>query len=122
MRLDDLEATFIGEFKIIDGRTQWREIPSIDGAQGVVFICPKCQNESILVPFASPRGAPMIPIEAFPGITHRWTFTGDSIGSLSIFPSIDLSVVSPTNPAHPGRCYFHGWVKNGGAELSTNAT
>ena len=111
MKLADLEAKFIVDFKIIDGKSQWRESDSVDGAQGVCFICPKCQGHSILVPFANPQNATVIPQEAFEKIRFRWTFSGESIETLSLQPSVDLS-----KDAVPGTCLWHGFVANGNAQ------
>ena len=90
----------------------FRHLASVDGAQGICFVCPKCQNHSVLVWFSNPRNAPMVHADAYPG-PGRWEFTGDTIESLTLNPSIDLSKIDNEHPAAPCHCYWHGWVKNG---------
>lgn len=112
MKLFALEATFIGRYNH-DDRSHYH-LPSVEGAQGLLFICPKCQNHSVICWFANPRNAPTVPDDAFPG-PGRWTLAGDTIDTLSLHPSVDLSKINDKHPAHPGRCYWHGWVANGEA-------
>lgn len=119
MKLTDLEPTFVGDYHhgtdSPTDRTTYRELgPTVDGAQGVLFICPKCGNHSILCWFKNPRNAPPVPAEAFPR-PGRWTFSGDTFDVLSLTPSVDLSTITPESPASPGRCYWHGFVTNGEA-------
>lgn len=114
MKLTELEPTFVGEYHGLGNPTTYRELPSVEGAQGVLFICPKCQKHSVLCWFKNPRNAPAVPNDAFPR-PGRWTFSGDTFDVLSLEPSIDLSTITPENPADPSRCYWHGWVKNGEA-------
>ena len=117
MKLAELEATFIGEYAVVEGRQQWRELPTVEGAQGIMFYCPKCQNHMVLVPFANPRNAPVIPQEAFERIKFRWTFSGETLETVSITPSVDLSKdCSPHGDGQFGSCDWHGWVTNGVAE------
>ena len=120
MKLSELEATFVGRFVKgwVNGGNKigesHRELESVDGAQGVQFVCPKCGNHSILCWFKNPRNASPVPNDTYPG-PGRWTFTGDTIDTLTLDPSVDLSKVTPENPAGPDRCYWHGSVKNGDA-------
>jgi hypothetical protein len=111
MRLAELEATFVGEYNAQGG---FRELPTVEGAQGLLFICPKCQNHSVLVWFKNPRNAPVVPIDALPK-PGRWSFSGDTINTVSLVPSVDLSKIDTEHPASPCRCYWHGFVKDGDA-------
>lgn len=113
MKLSALEATFIGRYNHAN-RSHF-QLDSVDGAQGLLFVCPKCQRHSIIAWFSNPRNAPRVPDDAFPG-PGRWTLNGDTIDTLSLHPSVDLSKIDAKNPEHPGRCYWHGWVKNGDAQ------
>lgn len=110
MKLIHLEAEFLGGYT----PNSHRSLPTANGAQGVMFTCPKCGNHSIICWFKNPRNASEVPPEAFPG-PGRWTFTGDTIDALTLTPSVDLSKIDDQNPAHPSRCYWHGHVTNGEA-------
>lgn len=118
MKLIDLDPSFVGQYHAGTARedpTTYRELDSVEGAQGVLFICPKCQQHSILCWFKNPRNAPPVPESAFPR-PGRWTFSGDTFDVLTLEPSIDLSTITFDNPAGPDRCYWHGWVQNGEAK------
>lgn len=110
MKLTELEATFVARFNPAD-KSFWEQ-SEIGGAQGVMFVCPKCQGHSVLIWFKSPLNATMVPPDAFPKNEHRWEFSGTSIEDLSLFPSVDLS----KGEHSPADCLWHGWVKNGTAE------
>lgn len=111
MKLTELEAVFVGHYT----PASHRMLESVDGAQGVMFTCPKCGNHQVLCWFKNPRNALPVPDAAFPR-PGRWTFTGDTFDVLTLDPSIDLSRIDGEHPAHPTRCYWHGWVKNGNAD------
>jgi len=113
MKLTELEAEFVGGYK--ENPESYRHLPSVEGAQGVLFICPKCENHSILCWFANPRNAPKVPDSVFPK-PGRWTFSGETIETLTLDPSIDLSKIDQKNPASATRCYWHGFVANGEAK------
>ena len=115
MRLAELEGRFVGGYAQIASRVSHRELASVDGAQGVLFECPKCHGHQVLCWFKNPRNAPIVPADAKPG-PGRWIFTGDSIDTLTLEPSVDLSKIDAEHPAHEGRCYWHGWVKSGNAQ------
>lgn len=114
MRLSQLEATFVGNLCYTDSRESFRHLPTKDGAQGLLLICPKCQNHSVLIWFLNPCNAAPVPAEAKPG-PGRWTFSGDGIETLSLTPSVDLSKIDNEHPESPCRCYWHGFVTNGEA-------
>jgi hypothetical protein len=118
MRLSELDAEFISKAQPMGCHGGWGYFTgkSVDGAQGVLFICPKCQKHSVLVLFANPRNAAVVPVEAFPRNEKRWQFSGDAIDELTLTPSIDLSQISPDNPASPSRCYWHGFITKGDAK------
>lgn len=116
MKLSDLEATFVGKYSpasIDDGKAiseSYCELPTVEGAQGLLFICPKCGNHSILCWFKNPRNAPAVPIETYPK-PGRWEFGGDEINSITLTPSVDLSQGKNDKDS----CLWHGFVKNGDA-------
>ncbi len=116
MRLRQLGAEFLGEYS----STGYRRLESIEGAQGVIFQCPKCAEgkppgepdgvgfagaHSVLCWFTNPRNAAAVPVSAFPG-PGRWTIEGSSIDDLTLHPSVHLSGAG---------CGWHGWVKAGDA-------
>lgn len=109
-KLVDLEPEFVGRYAATG---HWR-LDSVEGAQGILFVCPKCGNHSVLCWFKNPRNAPQVPDDAFPR-PGRWTFSGDTFDVLTLEPSVDLSVVNEKNPIHPSRCYWHGFIRNGEA-------
>jgi hypothetical protein len=114
-KLIDLEPTFLGNYHVGTGPadpTSYHQLQSVDGAQGVMFTCPKCGDHQVLCWFTNPRNAPMVPPDAHP-LPGRWSFSGDTFDVLTISPSIDLSRIDAKNPAHPSRCYWHGFVENG---------
>lgn len=117
MKLTDLEATFVGRYHAGTGPadpTSYFQLDSVDGAQGVLFVCPKCQKHSVMCWFTNPRNAPVVPDTAFPR-PGRWLFSGDTLDALTLSPSVDLSKIDAENPAHPSRCYWHGFVTSGQA-------
>lgn len=115
MKLADLDPTFVGDFSPATPaeRESHRQLgAAVDGAQGIMFVCPKCGNHQILCWFKNPRNAPMVPADVKPG-PGRWTFSGDTFDTLTLLPSVDLSTVTADNPRHPSRCYWHGFVTSG---------
>jgi hypothetical protein len=98
VKLTELDATFVGEYSA----GGFRHLPNVNGAQGVLFRCPKvgCQH-SIVVWFGNPTSAPQVPPDAVPKM--RWAMSGDSIASLTLSPSIHI----PDD--------WHGWIQNGDA-------
>ncbi len=113
------EATFYGEISA-DSRSH-RELPSIDGAQGVQFWCP-CgfgnpefpldggRPHMCLVPFRNPRNAPPCPDNhgCLQTGNHdaprpRWEMSGSGLADLTLSPSI-----APGDP----ECW-HGHIQNG---------
>lgn len=70
-------------------------------ADGVVFICPKCQNGHAVLCWFQDRG---VPADETPG-PGRWVPSGTSLADLTLTPSISLG----------GDCGWHGFVRNGDA-------
>lgn len=103
MKLADLEPTFVGNYN--SETHAMRQLDSVEGAQGVIFVCPKCGNHAVLCWFRNPHNAPVVPDDALPG-PGRWTFNGDSFDVLTLSPSIDLS-------RGAGECNWHGFITNG---------
>ena len=129
MRLRDLDAEFVGEWT----ETSFRVLPGVEGAQGLLFQCPKCaegkprggrpsRSGDAVIPdrtwaegahyvlcwFANPRNAPAVPVEAFPK-PGRWIFAGESIDDLTFIGPAAASVLLAAG------CEWHGFVKDGAA-------
>lgn len=103
MKLADLEASFVGQLSE-DGR-QYRKVPTLAEAQGVMFICPKCGGHSILCWFKD-RGVPDTQ-DPKPG---RWIPSGSGLADLTFVGPGAASVLLT------GGCGWHGFVKDGNAE------
>lgn len=128
MRLRDLDAEFVGEWT----EKSYRRLPSIEGAQGVLFQCPKCAQGKehgeeisladgemrghwkgahyVLCWFTNPRNAPRVPDTAFPR-PGRWTVVGNTIDDISFVPGPYSNSVLLTGTG----CQWHGYVTNGAA-------
>lgn len=114
MKLRDLEARFVGEVSQ-DGK-YFRYLDSVEGAQGIMFLCPKCFKANggrvgthmVLCWFANPRNAPKVPdnMDPKPG---RWNFQGETIDELTFVGPGAFSVLLTSG------CNWHGFVKNGDA-------
>lgn len=122
MRLTELDANFVGRFAPDEYQhdpkvVSWGfyERMNVHNAQGVLFVCPKCQKHSLLIMFDNPRNGIVVPADAFPKNEKRWVFSGETIDTLTLSPSVDLSQITPENPASADRCYWHGWVRDGDA-------
>lgn len=119
MRLRDLDAQFIAGIEARRGA--YRDQESIEGAQGVMFQCPKCGEgrergfedgrghikgaHYIRVCFANPRGVPVAPPEF--DKNPRWSMVGSSLDDLTTKPSINCDV-GPNSA-----CTFHGFITKG---------
>lgn len=116
MKLIDLEPAFLGKWdsgESTSGRPSFYELgDNQQGAQGIRFWCPKCQGHAIICWFKNPCGADPVPTSAFPG-PGRWDWNGQLFERLSLTPSVDISRIDDENPAHPSRCYWHGFVTDG---------
>jgi hypothetical protein len=120
MKLTELEAVFVSNYNHVD--ESFHEQPQIDGAQGVMFICPKCQGHQVLVWFRNPRNAPVVPATAEPGADKgkgpsRWTASGTGLNDLTLDPSVNLDTEEARKSLkeYPNTCLWHGWVKYGDA-------
>jgi len=106
MRLRELEAEFL---KIKDSRTYSRQ-DSIDGADGIMFLCPLCFAENkgpvgthrVICWFSHVDAA----MDPKPG---RWNPSGSGLD--------DLTFVGPGAASVKliGGCNWHGFVKDGEA-------
>jgi hypothetical protein len=121
MRLRDLDASFVGEAK----EGSFRHLDSVEGAQGIMFQCPKCAQglevfeehgsrgvrgaHYVLCWFKNPRNAPPVGDEVSPK-PGRWTFTGDTIDDITFTGPGAFSV-----QLMGGGCNWHGYVANGDA-------
>ncbi len=111
MKLLDLDATFLSDYS--DGRLHHH--PTLDGAQGVMFVCPLCQGHCVLLWFSNPINAVLVPNDALP--KPRWTASGTGLNDLTLTPSVNLDTESAREAITKGlnSCLWHGWVKNGDA-------
>lgn len=123
MKLLDLDARFIGNVDV--AKKSSRRQDGIEGAQGVMFQCPKCGEGKergrkdgrgyikgahyIKVCFSNPRGATVAP-EAYDD-NPRWEMSGTSLEDLTLKPSINCDI--PNDDGTPSHCKFHGFVTNG---------
>ena len=99
-KLTDLEPVFVAW----DGNPHhggWVELPTMQGADGVEFYCPKggdracrilCWNKSV-----------PLSIDPTPG---RWNMAGTSLEDLTLSSSVDVS-------GGPCGCGWHGFIQNG---------
>lgn len=105
------------EFLQVIGPKSHRRIPTIEDAQGILFICPKCyarngrSNVGVhsIICWSSSRGTPADK-EPLPG---RWKITGTSIDDVHLdgeAPGGARSVLLL------GGCAWHGFVNHGFAE------
>lgn len=118
-RLRALDASYLGEYAVVDGRTSYWTLDAIEGAQGVLFQCPLCAAGKpvsedglgvegahyVLCWFTNPRNATPVPADAEP-LPGRWQLEGTSLDDLTLHPSVHLT--------GPG-CGWHGFVKDGDA-------
>ena len=100
MRLVDLDASFVS---------------APDGHRiGVQFRCPACRGERLVVPFAAPGGGPPDPTLNVRGVL--WRHTGDTLDTLTLTPSVDVShVLGGVDDEPRVECRWHGWVQDGEA-------
>lgn len=114
MRLGDLDASFCSKVDFTNGNLHEQE--SIDGAQGVMFVCPLCRGHRVLCWFKNPIKAPRVPDNMQPG-PGRWEASGTSLDDLTLNPSVNLDVprTEEQKRLYPNTCLWHGWVKNGDA-------
>jgi hypothetical protein len=111
MRLRDLEARFL----IITGPDTMKYVDALEGAQGVMFVCPKCMHDlgtrvgahSVICWFAD-RGVPD-DRNPKPG---RWVPSGTGLDDLTFIGPAAASVLLT------GGCQWHGFIRNGEATLS----
>ncbi len=111
MRLTDpkLDATFYGNVRKSDeGRDAITKLPNIEGAQGLLMICPCGEGHSIMIPFANPRNAPDVPCDHGPRNKSktgfpRWNMNGSGLEDLTLTPSIDVG----------NNSCWHGFITSG---------
>lgn len=125
MRLSELDAEFLGKYRIEDGHVCYSRVPSLQGAQGVMFQCPKCAESCergqegsrrffvgahyIICWFAKPIGAEPVPDHADPK-PGRWTPQGTGLDDLTFVPGDPPMAVSVLLTSG---CGWHGYVRNG---------
>lgn len=109
----ELEAEFL---RVTDPKT-FERVPSIDDAQGIAFLCPKCfarngrSNVGVhsVICWSRSRGTPD-DLEPLPG---RWTISGTSIDDVHLDGD---PVGNARSVLLLGGCAWHGFVNHGFAE------
>jgi len=103
VRLTELDP----EFLVVEGPDRWRRTDDIRGADGVIFLCPKC--------FAANGGpigthrvicwSPKVPPDMDPK-PDRWNLVGTGYEDLSL-------VAGSSSILLTSGCRWHGFVKGG---------
>lgn len=116
VKLTDLEAEFLRYERRGDGHTYLHHVDTIEEAQGVMLLCPKCfatnggsRGTHSVICWSSSRGVPAF-AEPKPG---RWMMVGTGLRDLTL------------NAEEPGGarsvlltgkgCGWHGFITNGEA-------
>lgn len=93
-KLRDLDAVFVQR----DNDDSLFYLDTAKGAQGIQFHCPCDAGHDLLLWFANPLDAEVVPIHVTP--MARWQRIGDSLDSLTLAPSVNAYC-------------WHGFVKDG---------
>jgi|SRR5579859_1057251 len=103
MRLTELEPKFL---KWSSDRSFGKQ-EVIEGADGVMFLCPKCfeMNKGPVGTHVIICWAPHVPLTVYPA-PGRWAMNGSGYENLSL-------VASPTSVEIKGGCCAHFIVSNG---------
>jgi hypothetical protein len=108
MKLTDLEPSFLK----ITGEHSHKRIDTIQGADGIVFLCPKCFSDNA----GTDKGVhsiicwqPHVPLTSTKSGPGRWNFQGTSYADLSL-------VNGSSSIALNGGCQAHFFIKNGNIE------
>jgi len=106
MKLTDLDAEFL-QYHETDNRVFHRHKDTMEDANGVMFLCPKCFKEN-----GGARGThsiicwdPSVPLHAKPG-PGRWNMVGTGLHDLSL-------VAGSSSVLLTDGCKWHGFVENG---------
>ena len=117
MRLVELEPDFIGKAVGRDDGTDaasWERLPSVDGAQGLIFLCPTCYQanggnvgtHAIVCWLSEGRNAQAVPAHWNPG-PGRWLIVGDT------FETLTLNAHGARSVLLRGGCNAHFHITNG---------
>lgn len=109
-RLRDLNAHLVGQYDA--AAESFHYLPDMDGAQGILFLCPLCANHMVLCWFTNPSNAAKVPDDADPR-PGRWEASGTGLDDLTLTPSVNLDTPS-ARAQHT--CLWHGWVQGGEAK------
>jgi hypothetical protein len=103
MKLTDLEPTFL---KIVDDKTE-QMTDNIQGADGLLFLCPKCftDNKGTVGTHYIKCWQPHVPASNPPG-PGRWSFIGTNYSDLTLQAS-SSSISLSTG------CKAHFFIRNG---------
>ena len=110
-KLHELEGQFLKHIEE-DGKERYRHVDSLEEADGIMFLCPKCFKEnkgpigthSVLCWFTN-----RVPDHVQPG-PGRWNPAGTSMNDLTFVPPRAVSVLLKSG------CQWHGFVRNGSAD------
>lgn len=127
MKLTELDAHFLANYRTEDGATCYDLHPTLDGAQGIIFQCPKCAEgkergeengrkfvrgaHRVVCWFGNPINGEPVPADASP-LPGRWNPSGTGLDDLTFVGPGAASVLLT------GGCGWHGFVRNGEATLS----
>lgn len=111
--LTDLEPKFLRYHRGKDGRVYYVGVSTIDEAQGVEFLCPKCFEENLgpigthmVVCWSAERG---VPDDAEPG-PGRWRLEGKGLSDLTLAPEPPKRARSVKLTSG---CQWHGFITDG---------
>jgi hypothetical protein len=110
MKLNELDPQFL---KIEDERTH-RYVDDIVGADGIMFLCPKCFTENN-GPIGTHRvicWQPHVAQEHLPG-PGRWLFQGTGVGDLTLLGSGPGGSGARSVLLTGEGCQWHGFITNG---------
>lgn len=129
MRLTDLDAEFIQR-----SEKGFRRIPTKDGADGILFLCPECFrfNDGNIGTHSVICWAPHVPLDITPG-PGRWELLGTSLddltlraGSSSVLLTSDMDTpcarCQRKGACHDATCRYcpcraHFYIRNGAIEM-----
>lgn len=107
MKLIDLQPSFL-RHSVEDGRRYHDALPSMAGANGVMFLCPRCTEDGQIAPHWVVCWDPSVSIAVKPG-PGRWRMVGTD--------AADLSLVAGDALVRLGTCGAIFTVKAGEVQL-----
>lgn len=112
MKLTDLNPQFL-RYVLREGRIYWQHVDTIDTAQGIGFLCPKCyaknkggEGTHFIVCWSRSRG---VPEDAHP-TPGRWAMIGAGYEDLTLNGAFEGG---PRSVQLEGACGWHGFITKG---------